>query len=60
MALWGCDFTFEDYGILDEQGIVHELHCTNCGAEIVYYCKEEDEESDGHKDLLQGGVSGKS
>lgn len=46
VVILGCDFTFEDYDILDEQGIVHELHCTNCGAEIVYCCKEEDDETD--------------
>ena len=45
-VIWGCDFTFEDYDILDKNGIVHELHCTNCGAEIVYYCEEDDDEAD--------------
>lgn len=35
-VIWDSDFTFEDYG-LDGEGIVHHLHCTNCGAEIEYF-----------------------
>lgn len=34
-AIWGADFSFEDFGY-DGEGIVHILHCENCGAEIEY------------------------
>lgn len=44
-VVWDGDFTFSDYG-LDEEGIVHECHCANCGAQITYLIpidiKEED------------------
>ena len=43
---WGADFDFSDYG-MDGEGIVHHLHCSNCGAEIEYYIRtdiEYDEE----------------
>lgn len=44
---WCSDFDFEDYGLLDEEGIIHVCHCDNCGADIEYYVpikmkKEED------------------
>ena len=44
-VLWDNDFDFEDYGC-EGEGIVHVCHCTNCGAEIIYYVstKTEDEE----------------
>ena len=35
----GGDFDGEDYGY--EDGIVHILHCTNCGAEILYHIPAE-------------------
>ena len=34
-VIWDSDFTFEDFGF-EGEGLVHVLHCTNCGAEIVY------------------------
>lgn len=34
-VLWDGDFSFEDY-CLEGDGIVHELHCTRCGARITY------------------------
>lgn len=45
---WCSDFDFEDYGLLDEEGIIHVCHCDNCGADIEYYVpinvnKEEEE-----------------
>ena len=42
--VWGADFDFSDYG-LDGEGIIHELTCQNCGAEIEYYvsCDQEEE-----------------
>ena len=33
---WDNDFSFEDYGC-EGEGIVHVLHCPDCGAEIEYY-----------------------
>lgn len=48
-VIWDCDFDYEDYG-LDGDGIVHECHCTNCGAEITYYIdggKDERDEGQG-------------
>ena len=43
-VIWDCDFTFEDYGY-EGEGIVQDLHCTNCGAQIQYLISlEEDEE----------------
>ena len=34
-VIWDCDYDFEDYGY-PEPGIIHECHCTNCGAMITY------------------------
>lgn len=42
-VVWQSDFTFEDYG-LEGEGVVHVCTCGNCGAEIEYYCGEQDEE----------------
>lgn len=33
---WDGDFNYEDYG-LEGDGIVHNCHCNNCGAYIVYF-----------------------
>lgn len=41
-VVWDADFDFEDYGI-PGKGIIHECHCANCGAEITYYIKCDDE-----------------
>lgn len=40
---WCNDFSFEDYGY-EGEGIVHVLHCSNCGAEIEYYISFDDED----------------
>lgn len=40
-VIWMNDFDFEDYGI-DGKGIVHVCHCTNCDADIEYYCPIEE------------------
>ena len=32
---WDADFPFEDY-CKEGEGIIHECHCTNCGAQITY------------------------
>lgn len=41
-VIWDGDFSLEDYGY-EGVGIIHECHCTNCGAEITYIIKEEEE-----------------
>lgn len=38
---WDSDFDFEDFG-MEGEGIVHVLHCSNCGAEIEYYIPMEE------------------
>lgn len=44
-VIWGNDFTLEDYGY-DGEGIVHDLSCANCGAEIQYIIREDEEEDE--------------
>ena len=34
-VVWDSDFDFEDYNF-EGEGIVHVLHCSCCGAEILY------------------------
>lgn len=34
-VIWDADFSYEDK-CYEGEGIVHECHCTNCGAEIEY------------------------
>lgn len=34
-VIWDSDFDYEDYGE-EGEGIIHECHCTNCGAQITY------------------------
>lgn len=38
-VVWDNDFSFEDYSY-DCEGIVHVLHCPDCGAVIEYYVEE--------------------
>lgn len=42
-VVWQNDFDFADYG-LDGDGIVHCLCCSNCGAEIEYYVRVDDDD----------------
>ena len=42
-VVWNGDFNSEDYGY-PEGGIIHELTCNNCGAEIQYLILPEEEE----------------
>ena len=35
-VVWDNDFTYEDMGYYDGDGIVHCCHCPECGAEIEY------------------------
>lgn len=44
-VIWDNDFDFDDYGY-EGDGVVHVLHCTNCGAEIEYRVKNDIEEED--------------
>lgn len=42
-VIWDNDFSFEDVG-MEGEGIVHFCHCENCGADIEYYIRLDDEE----------------
>lgn len=44
-VIWDADFDFEDYGE-DGEGIIHECHCTHCGAIITYRIPIEKGETD--------------
>jgi len=43
-VVWDADFDFDDY-CLEEQGIVHVCHCTECGAMIEYYVPDDPDDS---------------
>ena len=72
-VMWDSDFSFEDFGY-DGDGIVHVLHCTECGARIEYRVligggDEADEDrrvregeapSDEGSQDVQGGVRGQT
>ena len=44
-VIWSADFDGEDYGY-EVPGIIHELECQNCGAQITYFVPYEREEDD--------------
>lgn len=45
-VIWSADFDSSDYGY-DEPGIIHELNCINCGAQITYFVPyKKDEENE--------------
>lgn len=44
-VIWCSDFDFEDYG-LEGDGVIHELHCTSCGARITYEVPLDDGEDE--------------
>ena len=48
-VIWDNDFSFEDYGY-DGDGIIHECHCINCGADITYAILFHDDEMDNQKE----------
>lgn len=48
-VIWDSDFSFEDYGY-EGEGIIQELHCTNCGARITYFISLEPEEGEEEDD----------
>ena len=39
-VIWQSDFMGSELGY-DREGIVHECHCANCGAEITYFIPNE-------------------
>ena len=41
--VWNSDYDFSDFG-LEGKGIVHVCHCTNCGAEVEYRIRTDEEE----------------
>ena len=43
-VIWCADFMVEEYGYEDEDGLIHECQCTNCGAQITYYVPSRPEE----------------
>ena len=42
-VVWDGDFDAEDYGY-ESSGVIHECHCTNCGARITYTILDDEEE----------------
>lgn len=44
-VIWDNDYMFSDLGYLGN-GLVHQCHCTNCGAEIEYRIEEDDDTGD--------------
>ena len=42
---WDSDFDFADYGE-EGEGIIHECHCNNCGAQITYRIPNKQEEEE--------------
>lgn len=40
---WDSDFDFDDFGY-EGEGVVHICHCENCGAEIEYIVRTDEEE----------------
>tara|TARA_Y100001963_G_scaffold152184_1_gene236485 strand:- start:1258 stop:1578 length:321 start_codon:yes stop_codon:yes gene_type:complete len=47
--IWGGDHTFEDYGI-DGEGIVSNLSCPKCEADVEIYKKFDDVEEEKKKE----------
>lgn len=43
-VIWDGDFDWSDYFDDGGNGVIHECHCTNCGAQITYYCRFGEEE----------------
>lgn len=52
-VIWDCDYEFSDFGY-DGEGVVQILHCENCGAEIEYRIRLDDNKED--KELLVGKI----
>jgi len=41
--VWGCDFSFEDYGLKEGEGVIATLSCPNCGATAEFYSKSDED-----------------
>ena len=44
-VIWDSDFDLSDMGY-EGEGVVHILHCTNCGAEIEYISRNKETEDE--------------
>jgi hypothetical protein len=44
-VIWDADFDTEDYGY-ERPGIVHDCHCTHCGALIQYIIFSDDDDEE--------------
>lgn len=42
--IWGADFSFEDFGLDDREGIVATLSCSECPASYEAYLPLDEEE----------------
>lgn len=51
-VIWDSDFDSEDLGY-EEGGIVHTLHCANCGADIEYHVRLNPDKKEGADSGLQ-------
>lgn len=50
-VIWDGDFSFEDY-CEEGEGIIHECHCENCGAQITYRIPLDQEEEKAKDDRV--------
>ena len=44
-VIWDSDFDFSDYGY-DGEGVVQVCHCVNCGADIEYRIRTDNQEDE--------------
>ena len=44
-VIWDSDFDFEDFGY-DGEGVIHVCHCVNCGADIEYRIRTDNQEDE--------------
>ena len=51
-VIWDCDYSFEDYGDFDGDGIYQGCHCRNCGAEITYRVPFKNEEDENNEESM--------
>ena len=54
-VIWDADYDFSDCG-WEGNGIVHMLHCENCGAEIEYRidCSEDEDDDESGQNQTNG------
>ena len=50
-VIWDSDYTFEELGYAGD-GIVHVLHCENCGATIEYDIPSVQDAEDAKRELV--------